>query len=92
MDAAWKTLRLLALDYDEAKTIYGDEASPVWSLSALLERVLPQNIDGEPLDLLRPTDGQWSFIYGLDYDVDSPDPIEACVLMAEKLHEKGLLK
>lgn len=70
---------------------------PAWSLSALLTKVLPSNIKcGAATCLLEiiSSDWQseeqtWEVLYGSFYDMQAPDPIEACVLMAEKLTANG---
>lgn len=74
-----------------------DEFTPAWSLSALLTKVLPSNIRHEGhtslLEIMSSnwqSDEQvWEVAYDIDLGVEASDPIEACVLMAEKLVANG---
>lgn len=69
------------------------ENIPAWSLSALLTTVLPSNIRFEGhtciLEIVSSnwqSDEQiWEVAYDIDLGVEASDPIEACVLMVEKL-------
>ena len=97
-DEPWADPQLSVLSYSAAKDIYGDDyVEPAWSLSALMTKVLPNKIDfrGGPclLEVINSnwqSDEQiWEVAYDIDLGVDASDPIEACVLMAEKLVANG---
>lgn len=103
-DKPWGDPRLSTLPYSEAKDIYGgDYIEPAWSLSALLSDVLPCDISDNEIDyslflqrrLSADNTPMWELsYYNLEYDatllfVEVADPIEACVLMAEKLVANG---
>lgn len=70
---------------------------PAWSLSALMTKILPSNIRHEGhTSLLEITSSNWQsdeqiweVAYDIDLGVEASDPIEACVLMAEKLTDNG---
>lgn len=70
---------------------------PAWSLSALLTKILPSNIRHEGhTSLLEITSSNWQseeqnweVAYDIDLGVEASDPIEACVLMVEKLTANG---
>lgn len=70
---------------------------PAWSLSALMTKILPSNIRYKGhTSLLEITSSNWQsdeqiweVAYDIDLGVEAPDPIEACVLMAEKLAANG---
>jgi hypothetical protein len=70
---------------------------PAWSLSALMTKVLPRNIRYKGhTSLLEITSSNWQsdeqiweVAYDIDLGVEASDPIEACVLMVEKLVAKG---
>lgn len=96
--AEWETPILLTMPYGSAKDIYrGDHVQPAWSLSALMTKILPSNIRYEGhTSLLEITSSNWQsdeqvweVAYDIDLGVEAPDPIEACVLMAEKLVANG---
>lgn len=71
--------------------------TPAWSLSVLMTKILPSNIHHEGhTSLLEITSSNWQsdeqiweVAYDIDLGVEAPDPIEACVLMAEKLVANG---
>lgn len=92
-------IQLVATPYTDS-IVWGKELKkPAWSLSALLDKVLPMSTNsakGEDLQLLFGPDvnidTKWSCYYFCsDYEVWASDPIEACVKMVELLHKKGLL-
>lgn len=66
---------------------------PAWSLGALMTKILPSNIRYEGhTSLLEITSSNWQsdeqvweVAYDINLGVEAPDPIEACVLMVEKL-------
>lgn len=70
---------------------------PAWSLSALMTKILPSNIRYKGhTSLLEITSSNWQsdeqiweVAYDIDLGVDASDPIEACVLMVEKLVANG---
>lgn len=65
---------------------------PAWSLSALLTKVLPSDIDLRMLKLgtgAFNNPNAWSIMYSADLYTEHSDIIEACVLMAEKLTANG---
>ena len=70
---------------------------PAWSLSALMTKILPSNIRYKGhTSLLEITSSNWQsdeqiweVAYDIDLGVEASDPIEACVLMAEKLVANG---
>lgn len=70
---------------------------PAWSLSALMTKILPSNIryKGHTSILeITPSNWQsdeqiWEAAYDIDLGVDASDPIEACVLMVDKLVANG---
>lgn len=70
---------------------------PAWSLSALMTKILPSNIRYEGHTcLLEVTSSNWQsdeqiweVAYDIDVGVEASDPIEACVLMVEKLAANG---
>lgn len=71
---------------------------PAWSLSALLTKVLPRTIQHETIgvlefDLMPFSSNEWIAGYCCNYArifyATASDPIEACVLMAEKLVANG---
>nr|DAF67735.1 MAG TPA: hypothetical protein [Caudoviricetes sp.] len=66
---------------------------PAWSLSALIE-VLPIGVKRNKTDaafgIYREFNGMWTITYPGFYFTEATDPIEACVLMIEKLNKKGL--
>lgn len=92
-DEPWADPQLSVLPYTEAKDIYGDDyVEPAWSLSALLTKILPSDVD---LRMLKLGTGAfnnpnvWSIMYSADLYTEHSDIFEACVLMAEKLVANG---
>lgn len=101
-DMSYDSGALSLMDYDSAvherdSRRENYEVTPAWSLSALLTTVLPSNIRYKGhTSLLEITSSNWQsdeqiweVAYDIDLGVEAPDPIEACVLMAEKLTENG---
>lgn len=97
-DEPWADPQLSVLSYSAAKDIYGDDyVEPAWSLSALMTKILPSNIryKGHTSILeITPSNWQsdeqiWEAAYDIDLGVDASDPIEACVLMVDKLVANG---
>lgn len=69
-----------------------DEFVPAWSLSALLTKVLPSDVDLRMLKLgtgAFNNPNAWSIMYSADLYTEHSDIFEACVLMAEKLVANG---
>ena len=65
---------------------------PAWSLSALLTKVLPSDVDLRMLKLgtgAFNNPNAWSIMYSADLYTEHSDIFEACVLMAEKLTANG---
>lgn len=65
---------------------------PAWSLSALLTKVLPSDVDLRMLKLgtgAFNNPNAWSIMYSADLYTEHSDIFEACVLMAEKLVANG---
>lgn len=101
-DMCYDSGALSLMDYDSAvherdsrRESY--EVVPAWSLSALITKILPSNIRYEGhTSLLEITSSNWQsdeqvweVSYDIDLGVEAADPIEACVLMAEKLFANG---
>lgn len=66
--------------------------TPAWSLSALLTKVLPSDVDLRMLKLgtgAFNNPNAWSIMYSADLYTEHSDIFEACVLMAEKLTANG---
>lgn len=88
---------LLTAPYAEMRDRFKEtNCIPAWSLSALLTKVLPSNIRYEGHTcLLELTSSNWQSdeqiweaSYDIDLGVEASDPIEACVLMVEWLHNE----
>lgn len=81
------------LSTEPYKSVLKDRGySPAFSLSALLTKVLPRDVD---LRMLKLGTGAfnnpyaWSIMYSADLYTEHSDIIEACVLMVEKLTANG---
>lgn len=101
-DMCYDSGALSLMDYDSAvherdsrRETY--EVIPAWSLSALMTKILPSHIRYKGhTSLLEITSSNWQsdeqiweVAYDIDLGVDASDPIEACVLMVEKLVANG---
>lgn len=94
---AWIVAILTITPFSEARDYIGEKKGPAWSLSALLEDVLPHTInkDAESNLILEYFDEQksWCLRYAhSSTKIWKNDPIEACVQMVEWLHRKKMLK
>lgn len=81
---------LMGCSYDDPKRHY--EYIPAWSLSALLTKVLPSDIDLRMLKLgtgAFNNPNAWSIMYSADLYTEHSDIFEACVLMVEQLTANG---
>ncbi len=79
------------MEWDWSTGSYGG-TYPAWSLSALLTKVLPSDVDLRMLKLGTGAFNKanaWIIMYSADLYVEHSDIIEACVLMAEKLVSNG---
>lgn len=96
-DMCYDSGALSLMDYDSAvherdsrRESY--EVTPAWSLSALLTKVLPSDVDLRMLKLgtgAFNNPNAWSIMYSADLYTEHSDIFEACVLMAEKLVANG---
>lgn len=91
----WGMAELSAIPYDDLVAYICERKEPAWSLSTLLTEVLPKSINKQLESELElgVFENEWycKYCYSAT-EVWAKDPIEACVLMVELLHEKKMLK
>lgn len=82
--------RLVAVGVDPKTADVWCEDYPVWSIAAVLT-MLPQNVDGECLTILKGASGNWHVTYNYIWGTYDTNLLEACVTMYEHLHQNNLL-